>query len=68
MHAVEIFRPCATVDTVRATGLPRGSPGFLTWAESLPGREIERHGTRAFPGDPIGLGQDDRRQAARSSS
>jgi len=68
MRAVEIFRPCAVEDAARATGLPRGCPGFLNGAESLPGREIERHGTRAFPGDPIGLGQDDRRQAARSSS
>lgn len=42
MRAMEVFRQCGIEDEIRAAGLPRERTGFLVWAESLAGREIER--------------------------
>ncbi|MBM3341287.1 MAG: hypothetical protein FJY56_04120 [Betaproteobacteria bacterium] len=42
MRTMEIFRQCGVEDAVRAAGLPIERTGFLIWAESLAGREIER--------------------------
>lgn len=42
MRTMEVFRQCGVEDAVRAAGLPIERTGFLIWAESLAGREIER--------------------------
>jgi len=42
MRTMEVFRQCGVEAAVRAAGLPIERTGFLIWAESLAGREIER--------------------------
>ncbi len=42
MRTMEIFRQCGVEDAVRAAGLAIERTGFLIWAETLAGREIER--------------------------
>ena len=51
MRTMEIFRQCGVEDTVRAAGLPIERTGFLIWAESLAGREIERRVERRSHAD-----------------
>jgi putative polyketide hydroxylase len=51
MRTMEIFRQCGVEDAVRAAGLALERTGFLIWAESLAGREIERRvEKRSHPG------------------
>lgn len=51
MRTMEIFRQCGVEDAVRAAGLPIERTGFLIWAESLAGREIERRVERRSHAD-----------------
>ena len=51
MRTMEIFRQCGVEDDVRAAGLPLERTGFMIWAESLAGREIERRVERRSHAD-----------------
>jgi putative polyketide hydroxylase len=42
MRTMEVFRQCGVEDAVRAAGLPSERTGFIIWAETLAGRELER--------------------------
>jgi 2-polyprenyl-6-methoxyphenol hydroxylase-like FAD-dependent oxidoreductase len=54
MRTMEIFRQLGVEDAVRAKGLPIERTGFLIWAESLAGREIERRvERRSHPGGDL---------------
>jgi 2-polyprenyl-6-methoxyphenol hydroxylase-like FAD-dependent oxidoreductase len=54
MRTMEIFRQLGVEDAVRAKGLPLERTGFLIWAESLAGREIERRvERRSHPGGDL---------------
>jgi len=54
MRTMEIFRQFGVEDAVRAKGLPIERTGFLIWAESLAGREIERRvERRSHPGGDL---------------
>jgi 2-polyprenyl-6-methoxyphenol hydroxylase-like FAD-dependent oxidoreductase len=51
MRTMEIFRECGVEDAVRAAGLPLDRTGFMIWAETLAGREIERRVERRSHAD-----------------
>lgn len=51
MRTMEIFRQCGVEDAVRAAGLPLERTGFMIWAETLAGREIERRVERRSHAD-----------------
>lgn len=56
MRTMEIFRQCGVEDAVRAAGLPLERTGFMIWAETLAGREIERRVERRSHADGPELG------------
>jgi len=41
-RTMEMYRQCGVEAAIRAAGLPPQRSGFIVWAESLAGREIER--------------------------